>query len=96
MLGDGVLDTGEWMPGNVEPEHFPFEGQFVFGVPFLVGHLTANTSAIESSAPPPASPNRSNCPTASAFLVPSTDSMASPCTRNSPCADGSRSRKHLP
>ncbi|SKW44756.1 Uncharacterised protein [Mycobacteroides abscessus subsp. abscessus] len=34
------------------------------------------------SSPPP--PNRSNCPMASAFLVPSTESTASDCTRKSP------------
>lgn len=40
-----------------------------------------NTASVPVSSPPP---NRSNCPIASAFLVPSTESTASVCTRNRP------------
>ncbi len=40
-----------------------------------------NTASAPSSSEPP---NRSNWPIASAFLVPSTESTASVCTRNNP------------
>ena len=81
--GQQMRDPVERMPGHVQAQHLALQREFVLVVPLLVGHLDGE-HRVGAGPPSSAPPNRSNWPIASAFLVPSTESTASVCTRNSP------------